>query len=705
MSKNTVGNMLFWILGLFCLLPLIKIMIYPFVKLFGMPVRNSFIYFIFKYIILFSMKKAINHCLFLVFILFGSCSLLESEEEKREGEEVELDNQDLNLSIFEIVTINLPEGQFTNGEVKGTAEGQAIDLTISDNTLTFMVPKLNQGAYKLVFQEKNKPYNIPFQVKAHNLKDTPSNYIQAYLDRSQMQIDRLEKTKNLLAGEKKIELEKDIDVLKKFLDEQYAKAALLKESELADMAFFIEANKEWMDELSAAVNELSTSIPNARISNEVVTNIEALGNRVSGKFVAAVIKVVKYIPKIVAAVTLGFIAGSFVPIIGNSVGAAIGLGYSVGSLLLDLKELLASIDGVADYVQVVGDNVMEVNLKTLYSFQNNESTELFVSRNYRTVYSQDVNSSVPFVRDFMGGIKTLLTEWGKLKSKILFDLPFTPTDYSTISTYTLTNQRVHSDHLSISGITNPKITGAVTKNDGKLLVKMTTAVESEETFKFDLVYDNSDFGKLTSTNDGVINSKFVVITDPRDGRKYMTVKIGNQTWFRDNLGYAGNIPQVTSNDAWAAIWNDGNPTGQPAWAHYENKPEYDDIFGKMYNWYALANGNLCPPGWHVPSNAEWVTLIDFLGGPSVAGRKLKFSGGWYPDYFSTNSSGFGAWGSGFRRPYDGKFVFLLVLGVWWTSSETEATEAKSWYMVNDSDSVLGSSSAKGAGISCRCIKD
>ncbi|MCR9015558.1 FISUMP domain-containing protein [Aquiflexum gelatinilyticum] len=651
------------------------------------------------------MKKAINHCLVFVFILFGSCSLFESEEEKREGEAVELDNQDLNLSIFEIVTINLPEGQFTNGEIEGTVEGENIELTISDNTLTFMVPKLNQGSYKLIFQEKNKPYNIAFQVKAHSLKETPANYIQTYLDKSQMQVERLEKTKNLLVGEKKIELEKDIAVLKKFLDEQYAKAALLKEDELADMAFFIEANKEWMDELSAAVNELNVSFPNARIAGEVVTNIEALGNRVSGKYVAAVMTVVKHIPKIVSALTIGYLTGSIFGPLGSSLGAAIGLGISLGNLLLDLEELLGSIDAVANFVQVVADNIMEVNLKTLYSFQNNESTELFVSRNYRTVYSGDLNSTVPFVRDFMGGIKTLIAEWQKIISKIPLDLVFTPTDYSAISTYQTTNQRVHSDHLSISGITNPKVSGSVTKEEGRLLVKMSTAAESEETFKFNLVYDNADFGKLTETNDGVINSKFVEITDPRDGKKYMTVKIGNQTWFRSNLRYVGNIPQVTSDEAWAAIWNKGNPTGQPAWAYYENKPENEIFSGKMYNWYAVANGNLCPPGWHVPTIQEWQTLIDFLGGRFSAGSKLKFPGGWSPDYFSTNSSGFTAFGDGVRYADDGKFIFQLKIGYWWSSSESEATKANALFMIYDSSSALLGSNFKATGMSCRCIKD
>ncbi|MCS4434194.1 fibrobacter succinogenes major paralogous domain-containing protein [Aquiflexum gelatinilyticum] len=665
------------------------------------------------------MKKAINHCLVFVFILFGSCSLLESEEEKREGEAVELDNQDLNLSIFEIVTINLPEGQFSNGEIEGNVEGETIDLTIFENTMTFMVPKLNQGSYKLVFQEKNKPYNIAFQVKAHSLKETPANYIQTYLDKSQNQVDRMEKTKDLLVGEKKIEMEKDIAILKKFLDEQYAKAALLKDNELAEMAFFIEANKEWMDELSAAVNELNASFPNARIAGEVVTNIEALGNRVSGKYVASVVKVVKYIRKIAIAVSIGFLAGSFVPIIGSSVGAAIGLGISVGNMLLDIKELLANIESVADFVQVVADNILEFNLRTVYSFQNNESTELFVSRNYRTVYSEDVNSTVPYVTAFMGAVKTMITEWEKLKSKIPLDFAFIPTDYTAISTYKTTNRRVHSDQLSLGEITNPKVSAEITKEDGKLFIKFSSNEDLVETFRFYLIYDYkisglSVFGNIEFMNEATLTAKVETITDPRDGNVYKVIRIGTQTWFTENLRYSGGITQVPSESAWAGMFvnsdNVVNPTKQPAWSYYNNNPGFDAIYGKLYNWYAVATGSLCPPGWHIPSEEEWTTLSNYLGGDNVSGGKIKSVTGWSgTNIFATNQSGFSALPAGYRT-YLGVFEFEGYVTHWWSSTEENVHWAPRRVVYagegGNNDGRFGKGILyKNYGLSCRCIKD
>lgn len=128
-------------------------------------------------------------------------------------------------------------------------------------------------------------------------------------------------------------------------------------------------------------------------------------------------------------------------------------------------------------------------------------------------------------------------------------------------------------------------------------------------------FEKEDLDKIQEDEPGFIK-------DTRDGNEYKTVKIGTQTWFAENLRYAGSIPQVASQEAWAAIWNNGNPTGQPAWAYNNNDANSIAVDGKLYNWYAVNTGSLCPPGWHIPTDAEWATLITYLGGGAVAGGKL-----------------------------------------------------------------------------------
>lgn len=104
------------------------------------------------------------------------------------------------------------------------------------------------------------------------------------------------------------------------------------------------------------------------------------------------------------------------------------------------------------------------------------------------------------------------------------------------------------------------------------------------------------------------------VTDA-DGNTYPTVQIGNQCWMAENLRttkYANGeeIPNVTVKEDWADL----TETETGAWVHYENDSQYDSPYGKLYNWYAVADDSgLCPTGWHVASDSEWMTLELALG--------------------------------------------------------------------------------------------
>ena len=101
---------------------------------------------------------------------------------------------------------------------------------------------------------------------------------------------------------------------------------------------------------------------------------------------------------------------------------------------------------------------------------------------------------------------------------------------------------------------------------------------------------------------------------------YNVVKIGTQWWMAENLKTAiyndlTDIPNVTD-DTWGNL-----TTG--AWSYYNNTTSNGNTYGKLYNWYSVNTGKLCPQDWSVPSsNTNWATLIDYLGGTNVAGGKL-----------------------------------------------------------------------------------
>lgn len=197
------------------------------------------------------------------------------------------------------------------------------------------------------------------------------------------------------------------------------------------------------------------------------------------------------------------------------------------------------------------------------------------------------------------------------------------------------------------------------------------------------------------------------------------VQIGSQIWQKKNLDVTTYrdgtpIPQVTNPSEWYNL-----TTG--AWCYYNNDPAFGEIYGKIYNWYAVAGihddasltntslrKQLAPQGWHVFSNNEWNTLINFLGGEEIAGGKMKETGTVFwqmPNAEASNSSGFTGLPGG-RRPNTGTFRDEGSNGFWWTSTDYDSEHAYMRYLFYNSGSGAGRfGSTKSNGCSVRCIKD
>jgi uncharacterized protein (TIGR02145 family) len=158
----------------------------------------------------------------------------------------------------------------------------------------------------------------------------------------------------------------------------------------------------------------------------------------------------------------------------------------------------------------------------------------------------------------------------------------------------------------------------------------------------------------------------------QEGNVYKTIMIGTQEWMAENLNTSiyrngDAIPTGLSNAEWDSTIN----TQQGAWAYYNNDASYACPYGKLYNWYACVDARqLCPVGWHVPTDAEWSVLTDYLGGESVSGGKMKTTGLWSaPNTGATNSSGFSAAPGGARTQVGDCFDCPGDNGYWWSSSE------------------------------------
>lgn len=193
------------------------------------------------------------------------------------------------------------------------------------------------------------------------------------------------------------------------------------------------------------------------------------------------------------------------------------------------------------------------------------------------------------------------------------------------------------------------------------------------------------------------------ITDA-DGNTYNTIWINGRQWMKENLkttkyNNGTSIPNVTDNGAWGGL-------STPAYCWYNNdQPTYGNTYGALYNWYAVNTGNLCPAGWHVPTDAEWTALTDYVGGASIAGTKLKATSGWNSGGNGTDDFGFSALPGGYRRNGDGTFLSVGSRGYWWSSTESDAASAWSRRVAYDYGSVDRGYGSKRYGFSVRCVRD
>jgi uncharacterized protein (TIGR02145 family) len=191
-----------------------------------------------------------------------------------------------------------------------------------------------------------------------------------------------------------------------------------------------------------------------------------------------------------------------------------------------------------------------------------------------------------------------------------------------------------------------------------------------------------------------------------DGNVYRTVIIGTQEWMAENLKvtrYCNGDSIETTIPTTRDISNDAFPAFQ--WA-YNGDNNYVATYGRLYTWYVLTNScPVCPDGWHLPSDNEWNTLINYLGGENVA-DKIKETGTahWVsPNNRSTNETGFTALPSGTRNFHT--FDYLGYSCWFWSSTENDSISAWTRCLDNSGNVVQRVQFLKVFGYSVRCLKD
>src|SRR5690554_704814 len=216
-----------------------------------------------------------------------------------------------------------------------------------------------------------------------------------------------------------------------------------------------------------------------------------------------------------------------------------------------------------------------------------------------------------------------------------------------------------------------------------------------------------------------------VLMDERDDQIYSTVRIGSQTWMAENLRYFPGFPDEPER---LNLVTDGSVTEPRYYIYgYDRTPESLAAasenfvnYGVLYNWPAAMAGatssssnpsgvqGVCPDGWHLPSEAEWVQLTTFVG--ANAASKLKETGTdfWNESIGVTNEYGFSARGGGSRQPISSVpagFYNLRINGHWMTSTQATETDMRAAWMQANSSTGGYQTASKEYGGSVRCVKD
>jgi len=219
----------------------------------------------------------------------------------------------------------------------------------------------------------------------------------------------------------------------------------------------------------------------------------------------------------------------------------------------------------------------------------------------------------------------------------------------------------------------------------------------------------NDLGIVYSTDSTfrtVITGITGTVTDS-EGIIYNTIGIGYQTWMTVNLkgiiyrNGTDSIPLVESDSLWGTL-----TTPAYCWYAGDSAANYN-TYGALYNWHAVKTGNLCPTGWHVPTNDDVTVLVNYVGGSGVAGGLLKETGTVHwnsPNAGATDKYGFTARGAG-KRAADGVFDFLKVEGNWWTATDYSTINASYFNIMFNYANSFQAYLNKKTGMSVRCIKD
>ena len=332
----------------------------------------------------------------------------------------------------------------------------------------------------------------------------------------------------------------------------------------------------------------------------------------------------------------------------------------------------------------------------------------------------------------LGKVTSLLCSSAKVSGSLKIGTPASEVscriEYGGANAGTYPAQNVASS--GVAGLTASVKAGSFSSGSGFLDFLISGTPQAADTARFEVLVGGISCSFFILVEDSVsgdycgvqdvfnITKTYGLLTDI-DGNRYKTIQLGSQTWMAENLKTShykngSPVPEVSDAGIWGSL-----SSGASCW-YSNDSAGHACPYGKLYNWYAVVNSSgLCPQGWRIPSDEDWMTLEREMGMPEselygigarglslqIGGKMKSTSDDWLsPNAGASNASGFSVVPAGFRYP-NGAYYQYLFETAFWSSTEFSAESSYDRIFGTDQSGIKRVNGAKVNGLSVRCVKE
>ena len=441
------------------------------------------------------MKKTIIHfALFL--LLISGCAKKDNTQQNNPT----LSLEKTQYYPLEVAQLSVENITLTDSIYSGTINGNALQFRNCSGKLMFFVPIVAAGNYPVKILLAQTEYTVALNVIDLPAIADPLVYLQAAIAQNDSTTAGITLLADSLDPAIKTAVLNDLQTINTMLTNFYAQYNTLSPAEKEECAKVLAANKWWLDEVHAATQILLSDMATYKTEFDVADYEQRVKVSMQ-KYLTALGVVLRHIPKVVALAVAGGLLGSIVPGLGTSIGACIGAGIGIGLMVEDMQTLMASEDCFLNTAIVTTDDIFANKTANVVGFNSEVEKLVTVNMNYRTVYRNDASASVPIASQLISGMSSFKGAFLTVKSFLPSSLRSTKL-IGDVPSFTQKNIPVNSSYLSVSNISNSKVTLTGTqKTDGNLLLTFKNLDTIQQSFTFKINYTNADFGNHSKTID------------------------------------------------------------------------------------------------------------------------------------------------------------------------------------------------------------